>query len=340
MNRSSKRQSGFTLVELLVVIAIIGLLVALLLPAIQAAREAARRSQCGNNVKQLCVALQNYHDTYKKLPIGSRAGLGGGWGVSFYVGLLPFIEQSALFQNWPYGNTDGYTAGNGLLQGGAPPAGGTSVNLLNVSIPSLRCPSSPLPEFGGGTNAVCMASYAGIQGAVDNQGVFVEARQRNCGGCCCGGTAGNGVVSGGGMLLMNQSVGFAAATDGTANQMVLGEASGWAYNGTTQVHIDPSWPHGFPMGSGDGSIITGGGGGADLRTFNLTNIRYPIGTRNWNLPGVNDNHGSNNPLLSEHPGGVLAGLLDGATRFLSNDMDLVVLKCLATRDDGNPLPTF
>ena len=79
MKRS--KSGGFTLVELLVVIAIIGILVALLLPAIQAAREAARRTQCSNNLKQLAVALQNYHDTYKKLPYGARCNAPG-WGLS------------------------------------------------------------------------------------------------------------------------------------------------------------------------------------------------------------------------------------------------------------------
>jgi prepilin-type N-terminal cleavage/methylation domain-containing protein len=98
----TRRRLGFTLVELLVVIAIIGILVALLLPAIQAAREAARRSQCGNNLKQIGIALQNYHDTYKRFPIGARNGIGNNWGASFYVGLLPFMEQQSLFERWPW----------------------------------------------------------------------------------------------------------------------------------------------------------------------------------------------------------------------------------------------
>src|SRR3954465_3121753 len=83
---------GFTLVELLVVIAIIGILVALLLPAIQAAREAARRSQCVNNMKQLGVAMQNYHDVHKKLPMGSWTCCYGTWQMA----ILPFIEEQQL----------------------------------------------------------------------------------------------------------------------------------------------------------------------------------------------------------------------------------------------------
>ena len=83
---------GFTLVELLVVIAIIGILVALLLPAIQAAREAARRSQCVNNLKQLGVAFQNYHDTYKQLPIGAYSCCWGTWQMA----ILPFLEEQEL----------------------------------------------------------------------------------------------------------------------------------------------------------------------------------------------------------------------------------------------------
>ena len=104
MNRVSLRQGGFTLVELLVVIAIIGILVALLLPAIQAAREAARRTQCSNNIKQLGVALHNYHDNYKRFPLGNVHDNFTWAGTpanphrhgSHIVQLLPFIEQQSL----------------------------------------------------------------------------------------------------------------------------------------------------------------------------------------------------------------------------------------------------
>jgi len=335
-----QKRIGFTLVELLVVIAIIGILVALL-PAIQAAREAARRSQCGNNVKQLGIALQNYHDTNNAFPIGARLGAGGGWGISFYVGLLPYTEQRDLFDNWPFGSTDGYAAGNSGLRGGPPQfvANGPYTNVLGARLPTIRCPSSPLPEFNTANNEVYMASYAGIMGAVDNQGVFVESRQRPC--CtCCGGLNPNGMQSGGGMLLLNQSAKLRDCTDGTSNCMILGESSGWLFEGTSQRHGDPSWPHGWPMGTGQGYQITGGGANADARPFNLTSIRYPIGTRNYLLNGVFDNHGSNNPLQSEHPGGTMVGLVDSSTRFMSNDTDLLLLKFLATRDDGNPLGEF
>ncbi|GAA4424577.1 DUF1559 domain-containing protein [Bremerella cremea] len=91
------RRRGFTLVELLVVIAIIGILIALLLPAVQQAREAARRSQCKNNLKQLGLAMHMYHDTYQSFPIGIQAAWGGSWSWS----ILPFIEQQALFDVMP-----------------------------------------------------------------------------------------------------------------------------------------------------------------------------------------------------------------------------------------------
>src|SRR5687767_3447022 len=93
------RRAGFTLVELLVVIAIIGILVALLLPAVQAAREAARRAQCTNNLKQIGIALHNYHDTYKTFPFGKGQSYPGAAGYarwSTHALILPFVEQNTL----------------------------------------------------------------------------------------------------------------------------------------------------------------------------------------------------------------------------------------------------
>ncbi|HTN77380.1 MAG TPA: DUF1559 domain-containing protein, partial [Pirellulaceae bacterium] len=108
MERPVEARRAFTLVELLVVIAIIGVLVALLLPAVQAAREAARRMQCSNNVKQLGLSLHNHHDTYNRFPPGGandQTPFGtetatSGWGSSWMVYILPYIEQNALYSQW------------------------------------------------------------------------------------------------------------------------------------------------------------------------------------------------------------------------------------------------
>src|ERR1700749_1706914 len=99
MGLLQKYHRGFTLVELLVVIAIIAVLIALLLPAVQQAREAARRSQCKNNLKQIALALHNYHDTYNALPWGGTTGNGGDveMALTWRYSILPFIDQAPLF---------------------------------------------------------------------------------------------------------------------------------------------------------------------------------------------------------------------------------------------------
>ena len=143
---------GFTLVELLVVIAIIGILVALLLPAVQAAREASRRTHCGNNLKQLGVALHNYHDTNRRFPSGSRSHYqASAWvyGHSWIVSILPFCERGTLYDQLDmvglssphtgliYDNGAGavHNTHNGRLVAGMP-------------LPVIWCPSSSLEPMG------------------------------------------------------------------------------------------------------------------------------------------------------------------------------------------------
>ncbi len=341
----SRRRRGFTLVELLVVIAIIGILIALLLPAVQAAREAARRSQCSNNLKQLGLALHNYHDTYKCFPIGARTGgWNGGWGTSFYVRLLPYVEQTALFDQWPftdrgnYSRHEGYANGNGNLRG-------NPVDITDLEIPPYRCPSSSLPLFRG--NNGMTNSYAGISGAVEPTGNYVPTRQRPCCTCCGSASFGDptdGLLSGSGMLVggSNLVFKFSDCTDGSSNTMVIGEISDWMFDsaGNRKNAGGPS-NHGWSMGCGWNSNVTNVNTGNPIeRWFNLTSIRYPVGTRNYELPGVSDNWGPNNPLLSAHPGGAQIGLTDGSARFISETTDLETLKVLADRDDRIPVPDF
>jgi prepilin-type N-terminal cleavage/methylation domain-containing protein len=126
----SKRLRGFTLIELLVVIAIIAILIALLLPAVQQAREAARRSQCKNNLKQLGLAMHNYHDVHNKFPVGHYSCCWGTW----MVAILPYIEQAQLFSL--YQNSGGNDA-TGPRYGAAP----NSTLVTNRRLSALSCPS-------------------------------------------------------------------------------------------------------------------------------------------------------------------------------------------------------
>src|SRR6185369_3767499 len=146
-----RRWRGFTLIELLVVIAIIAILIALLVPAVQKVREAAARAQCQNNLKQMGLAMHNYHDTKKEFPPGDssdytpygtitfpQAGTApantysGGWGSSWIVFILPYVEQSTLYSRWVFNGASGYTNAT------------NSAAWNNVKIPTFRCPSSPM----------------------------------------------------------------------------------------------------------------------------------------------------------------------------------------------------
>ncbi len=362
------RRSGFTLVELLVVIAIIGVMVGLLLPAVQAAREAARRMSCSNNMKQLGLGLHNYHAAFNSFPAGVRGGNAGGggsqevWGLSFFYGILPFIEQNALYESmYSVGRAnDGSGDNPGWVGHGAPNSAGLLNRgvINNVIMTPYICPSNPMApnpiDVGGGCRAT-LPSYVGIQGGVDEDNIsgatansppapgaagdtdrFQNKRQRSNSGCC-GGTSATGIQSSSGVLVGNEYIGFKHITDGTANVIMLGEVGDWMKDPSLNL-VDFRVNHGWTMGTSRGERIETWSdfAGGDARQFNLNSIRYPIGTRTTTLAGTGNNYGPNNPLVSAHTGGVQVTLGDGSVRFLTNSTDLALLKQLASRDNGRP----
>jgi prepilin-type N-terminal cleavage/methylation domain-containing protein/prepilin-type processing-associated H-X9-DG protein len=342
---------AFTLVELLVVIAIIGILVALLLPAVQAAREAARRSECNNKLKQLGLALQNHHDVLKRLPPGTsqdQQPFGPGasnWGASWLIYILPYIEQNALYGQLTIGGGTGYgNTTNGAI-------------LSNVRIPGYRCPSTPLPETTTsgvpGSGVMQMPNYVGIAGAVPGLiPGYTENRYGNPGGSagCCSG----GILVTSGSLIPNGKLNLSGLTDGTSNTMIVGEHGDFLVTANgSKVAWTAAGPHGWSIGWGNSTApgsFNGGNPTGDLRAFNVTSIRWPINSKkgppggtwtdapgNCNSQGVCDNTGQNIPLNSAHPGGVNVAFADGSVQFLSQTIDLATLGRLATRDDGQPV---
>lgn len=225
MKRENVRR-GFTLVELLVVIAIIGVMVGLLLPAVQAAREAARRMSCGNNVKQLGLGLHNYHSAYNQLPIHGGGTHATGASVfaanngsnnsqlSFLVGVTPFIEAQAL---WEQISTPLQAGGPWPAMGPAPSIATALIySPWNTEIPALRCPSDPgtgQPAAGRTNYAACLGDSIRTSGWGPNSTTNVVSSQH----------ATDSRESHRGVFVARQKMGFRDILDGTANTIMCGE---------------------------------------------------------------------------------------------------------------------
>ncbi|HEV7281497.1 MAG TPA: DUF1559 domain-containing protein [Pirellulaceae bacterium] len=318
LSKSPRR--AFTLVELLVVIAIIGVLVALLLPAVQAAREAANRMSCQNNLKQLGLALHNHHDTYKKFPHGGGAPPKlGSFGVSWMVYILPFIEQGPLYDRLNLTGTPSGSENIGIPY--APHPNGPLAN--GVFISGYVCPSTPIDNLmtphNGSPDGVLAPTYVGIAGAVN------VPTSPATGGSATGISSQEGLLP---LLEPTKTRKMSSATDGLSNTMVVSEQSDFCRNAAgAKLDGRSSHNHSFLMG----------GTRWDWRQWNVTTVRYGINNVTWENDGVGNGHGNNRPIVSPHPGGANVLLGDGSVRFLGETLDLPTLYNLANASDGNAI---
>jgi prepilin-type N-terminal cleavage/methylation domain-containing protein/prepilin-type processing-associated H-X9-DG protein len=329
-------QRGFTLVELLVVIAIIGVLVALLLPAVQAAREAARRMSCSNNVKNIVLAMHNYAEANKQFPIGARASQGN-YGQSWTIGLLPYIEQDALYQLW-----------NHNVQ--------WSTNAVHVTNPQplmlniYRCPSSPLQKFVNAVSPsqakVMQVNYVGISGCTNsadssNSGGFSAVF--SAAGRVTPTTSGaQNIVSSNGVLHPDSQTSFGDLTkDGTSNTMFIGEQGDFMRRTNAsgqQCEATNSYPNGGFAGVNTVGVPGASGYSLPAATHAITTIRNPINYKISNASnGTAEGGGLNCGIFAAHGGGCMVGWGDGRVSFVSENLDMTTLFRISSREDGLPV---
>jgi prepilin-type N-terminal cleavage/methylation domain-containing protein/prepilin-type processing-associated H-X9-DG protein len=335
--RGRKPQSrGFTLIELLVVIAIIAILIALLLPAVQQAREAARRSSCKNNLKQIGLALHNYHDVHKRFPIEARSAVGG-FGVSWWAGMLPQMEQGPLYSNMTFNGDHPGWAFSGVSGGNTNGAAASGLVL-----PLMICPSSSLDQLinPGDSWVIANAQYCGISGATDGNGFVNNPGQLKSCCACCGGPMAAGQASSGGVLVMNHGNAMKDIKDGTSSTIIVGESSGQVYTDATRTaKTSINGVHAWLMGTNEWNRVETSGGNLQ-RSFNLTTIAYPPNSTNPTMNGVGSNYGSNNGVYSEHPGGVQVLMADGSVHFISDNINMLTLRRLCSKNDGQPVGEY
>lgn len=305
---------GFTLVELLVVIAVIGVLVALLLPAVQSAREAARRSKCQNNFHQVAVALHNYHAAHGQFPEGQINDLtpsyyhAPGWGAK----LLPYLEESAAFD----GFNDG--ASGNIIDPGMREVGG-------LLIEAFLCPTDPSDSTwveissgfnnGGGPNDDFRRSnMAGVAGAY----LWIEQ-----------GTISKGRKKGRGMLINKRALATKDCTDGTSYTLMVGEVTGGrGKSNGLDAWIGHTWigwnlqdvsrginPFGSVPGGRDESLDPFDGDGGNRHVEYYTEVGFS----------------------SYHVGGCQFLYTDGSVRYLNEDINQDVLHAYSTRADGETI---
>lgn len=312
-NSRSGNHRGFTLVELLVVIAIIGVMVGLLLPAVQAAREAARRMQCGNNLKQLSLAMHNYESTYKTLPPSRITN--GESRHSWSAFMLPFIEQAQVYDIYNF-NVRWHDPLN--------------YPATTATIPGFVCPSSPsgrmfppqvaqeghvpVPPNGFGP-----ADYASTN---ELRRSFYE---------------GNGLPLPVGMLRAlpgamekNKNTRFADILDGLSNTMLFAERCG-----RPEIYVAQKRPIGVVVADGwgwadyDNTSGSVNGASQDGMLLNKTNKNPPYVSTINGPCAINCTN--NSEYYSFHPGGINISLVDGSVRFLSDSVSAQILAAVITR---------
>ena len=322
---STPRWRGFTLVELLVVIAIIGILIALLLPAVQAAREAARRSQCTNNLKQLGLALHNYHDTFQQFP---PAGFDYGWARddsnyeqdtpgklyknhSSLTHLLPFIEQQAIYDRFNFTQAScAYKRNSNSAMAGDPIASGNAA-LAGTRIAAFFCPSDSgdvLSSSGGSYGPA--DGYRGIKTNYDFSVDNADIGRFNYWGHMS--------LNSRFMFGENSNSKFSSVVDGTSNTVAMaetlrtvadGHCPAWAYRGWAMTGID----------LGYGINVTSI---PDSYTWVSDRTAYKFRLRSWGTGG------------SLHPGGLNVCLADGSVRFITETTPVSILQAISTIGGG------
>jgi len=329
MSRTKFR--GFTLIELLVVIAIIAILIALLLPAVQQAREAARRTQCKNHLKQLGLALHNYHDTHLVFPPGSTMcnpcapSYGGSTGHNLFADILPYIDQAPLYNNL------NWTVAGFITGASAYPLHDAAVKQV---ISPYLCPSSQTATFNGyGWQGQSSGSYPPLSGQATTNYVGIMGSSQS-----------GQVRSNRGTFDKNSKLSVRDLTDGTSNTMVIGEYSGLA-KGQPMSSIRTAGPEvtygWFNTPSWFGTYDDGGAGLYSIQMGAIKTVTYAPNSAWFQGAGVNAASTSyNQSLKSQHVGGVHILLGDGAVRFLSENIALQTLYDLADAFDQHPLAEF
>lgn len=323
------RRRGFTLIELLVVIAIIAILIALLLPAVQQAREAARRSQCKNNLKQFGLGMHNYHGAHRMFPLGASVRLGGAGGGNFNSNgltmMLPYFDQANLSN----------------LYNPSLPWEQQTAAVARTVIPMFVCPSN----VGANPYQLPALGALGIP-AGDTFGIttYVMSRGSNVG--WCGSSNHTSAVKG--MFDLNKGSRMRDITDGSSNTIAMGEAAtgpqfllcegqGCGSGTATTNEAAQAWIIPQP-GNTDYKPATGPIGSVFGSTADR--INKPFTTESFiDVPGMNDctfaaGGDATGNFRSQHVGGCHFLFADGSVHFISENVDLNLYQALSTIQGG------